>query len=129
MFLRCAFIIMIIISIIRIIDFSVTLINHKKQMKTRNYDMKSVLDRWENAEKQFQEENKIETTDVTKESPTTVKKRSYSYCATKFNLDIVDTDEFNNIIKSLESKDKKPSLTVLDLPTNVKDSCSQQNIT
>ena len=52
----------------------------------------------------------------------TVEKRSYSYCATKFNLDIAETDEFNNIVKALESKDEKPSLIILDSPTNVKDS-------
>lgn len=54
----------------------------------------------------------------------TVEKRSYSYCATKFNLDIAETDEFNNIVKALESKDEKPSLIILDCPTNVKDSYS-----
>ena len=51
-----------------------------------------------------------------------VKKRSYSYCATKFNLDIAETDEFNNIVKALESKDEKPSLIILDSTTNIKDS-------
>lgn len=49
----------------------------------------------------------------------------YSYCATIFNLDIAETDEFNNIVKALESKDEKPSLIVLDTLTNVKESCSQ----
>lgn len=53
---------------------------------------------------------------------TSVKKRSHSYCATVFDTAIAETDEFNNIVKALESKDKKPSLTILDLPTNVKDS-------
>lgn len=50
-----------------------------------------------------------------------VKKRSHSYCATTFNLDIVETDEFNDIVKALESKDEKPSLIILDSPIYVKE--------
>ena len=53
-------------------------------------------------------------------NPNTIEKRDYSYCATVFNLDIAETDEFNNIIKALESKDEKPSLIVLGLPIHVK---------
>lgn len=53
-FLSCIFVIAIIILIFRIIDFSVKLIIHNKQMSTRNYDIESVLDRWQIAEKQFQ---------------------------------------------------------------------------
>lgn len=128
--LICEFTIAIVVSIILIIKSTVTLITHKKQMSTRKYDMGAVLDRWENAEKQFQKDNKIETADkdiaIADENKTidsnTVKKHSYSYCATKFNLDIAETDEFNNIVKILESKDEKPSLIILDMPTNVKDS-------
>lgn len=53
-FLSCIFVIAIIILIFRIIDFSIKLIIHNKQMSTRNYDIESVLDRWQTAEKQFQ---------------------------------------------------------------------------
>lgn len=53
-FLSCIFVIAIIILIFRIIDFSVKLIIHNKQMSTRNYDIESVLDRLQTAEKQFQ---------------------------------------------------------------------------
>lgn len=53
-FLSCIFVIAIIILIFRIIDFSVKMIIHNKQMSTRNYDIESVLDRWQIAEKQFQ---------------------------------------------------------------------------
>ena len=65
MFLSCIFVIAIIILIFRIVDFSVKLIIHNKQMSTRNYDIESVLDRLQTAEKQFQknkEDNKMETT-------------------------------------------------------------------
>ena len=41
-----------------IVDFSVKLIIHNKQMSTRNYDIESVLDRWQTAEKQFQKNEK-----------------------------------------------------------------------
>ena len=60
-FLSCIFVIAIIILIFRIVDFSVKLIIHNKQMSTRNYDIESVLDRLQTAEKQFQknEERKI----------------------------------------------------------------------
>lgn len=63
-FLSCIFVIAIIILIFRIIDFSVKMIIHNKQMSTRNYDIESVLDRWENAEKQFQKDDKIEEDNV-----------------------------------------------------------------
>ena len=54
-FLICVSVAAIVIYTLLINDFIVGL----KQMKTRNYDIESVLDRWENAEKQFQknEEN------------------------------------------------------------------------
>lgn len=126
-FLQFIFIVTIITSTLNIIVFSINVITHNKQMKTRNYDIGSVLDRWANAEKQFQKDNKTETIDriyVEEDNslidPNKVKNRSYSFCATKFNLDIVEADEFNNIVNALESKDEKPSLIVLDLPTNVK---------
>lgn len=64
-FLSCIFVIAIIILIFQIIDFSVKLIIYNKQMSTRNYDIESILDRLQTAEKQFQknkEDNKMETT-------------------------------------------------------------------
>lgn len=67
----------------------------------------------------------INTKDLLEHPSTKVKKRDYGYCATTFNIDIAETDEFNNIVKALESKDEKPSLIVLDTLTDVKDSCSQ----
>lgn len=45
-FLSCIFVITIIILIFRIIDFSIKLIIHNKQMSTRNYDIESVLDKY-----------------------------------------------------------------------------------
>lgn len=63
-FLSCIFVIAIIILIFRIIDFSVKMITHKKQMSTRKYDIGAVLYRWENAEKQFQKDDKIEEDNV-----------------------------------------------------------------
>ena len=44
-FLSCIFVMVIIILIFRIVDFSVKLIAHNGQMSTRNYDIESVLDR------------------------------------------------------------------------------------
>ena len=64
-FLSCVFVIAIIILIFRIIDFSVKLIIHNKQMSTRNYDIESVLDRWQTAEKQFQKNNENDKTETT----------------------------------------------------------------
>lgn len=63
--LICEFIIAIVALIICMIKTTVTLITHKKQMSTRKYDMGAVLDRWENAEKQFQKEQDVkeETSD------------------------------------------------------------------
>ena len=58
--LICEFVIAIAVSIILIIKTTITLITHKKQQSTRKYDMGAVLDRWENAEKQFQKDDKIE---------------------------------------------------------------------
>lgn len=63
-FLSCVFVIAIIILIFRIIDFSVKLIAHNKQMSTRNYDIESVLDRWQTAEKQFQKNNENDKTET-----------------------------------------------------------------
>ena len=57
-FLSCILVIAIIILIFRIVDFSVKLIAHNGQMSTRNYDIESVLDRWQTAEKQFQKNEK-----------------------------------------------------------------------
>lgn len=62
--LICEFIIAIVVLIILIIKTTVTLITHKKRMSTRKYDMGAVLDRWENAEKQFQKDDKIEEDNV-----------------------------------------------------------------
>jgi len=62
-FLLCVIVTAIIILIIHIIDFSIRWIIHNKQMSTRKYDMDSVLDRWENAEKRFQKDNKTKTAD------------------------------------------------------------------
>ena len=58
-FLLCAFVMSIIVSITTIICFTVRLIIYNKQLSTRNYDMESVLDRWANAEKQFQKNEKM----------------------------------------------------------------------
>lgn len=49
-FLICVSVAAIVIYAFLINDFIVYL----KHLKTRNYDIESVLDRWENAEKQFQ---------------------------------------------------------------------------
>lgn len=57
--LICEFILAIAALIICMIKSTVTLITHKKQMSTRKYDMGAVLDRWENAEKQFQKEQDV----------------------------------------------------------------------
>lgn len=57
--LICEFIIAIVALIICMIKTTVTLITHKKQMSTRKYDIGAVLDRWENAEKQFQKEQDV----------------------------------------------------------------------
>ena len=54
-FLICVSVASIIILTLLTNDFIVGL----KQTKTRNYDMKSVLDRWANAEKQFQKNEKM----------------------------------------------------------------------
>lgn len=58
-FLLCVFVMSIIVSITTIICFTVRLIIYNKQLSTRNYDMESVLDRWANAEKQFQKNEKM----------------------------------------------------------------------
>ena len=57
--LLCAFVMLIIVLITTIICFTVRLIIYNKQLSTRNYDMESVLDRWANAEKQFQKNEKM----------------------------------------------------------------------
>ena len=62
--LLCVFIITIAVSIINVIVFSVRWITHNKQMSTRKYDMKSVLDRWEIAEKLFQKDTRPEVTEI-----------------------------------------------------------------
>ena len=67
-FLSCVFVIAIIILIFRIIDFSVKLIIYNKQMSTRNYDIESVLDRWQTAEKQFQKNNENDKTETINEN-------------------------------------------------------------
>lgn len=59
-FLQFVFLMAIIIFIFRIITFSVDFINLNKQLKTRKCDMESALDRWANAEKQFQKEKERE---------------------------------------------------------------------
>lgn len=51
-FLICISVAAIIIYTFLISDFIICF----KQMKKRNYDMESVLDRWANAEKQFQKD-------------------------------------------------------------------------
>ena len=54
-FLICVSVASIIILTLLTNDFIVGL----KQTKTRNYDMESDLDRWANAEKQFQKNEKM----------------------------------------------------------------------
>ena len=66
--LLCAFVILIIVLITTIICFTVRLIIYNKQLSTRNYDMESVLDRWANAEKQFQKNEKMKITNINQES-------------------------------------------------------------
>ena len=68
LFLSCIFVIAIIVLIFRIVDFSVKLIIHNKQMSTRNYDIESVLDRWQTAEKQFQKNNENDKTETINEN-------------------------------------------------------------
>lgn len=67
-FLLCAFVMSIIVSITTIIYFTVRLIIYNKELSTRNYDMESVLDRWANAEKQFQKNEKMKITNINQES-------------------------------------------------------------
>lgn len=67
-FLSCIFVIAIIILIFRIIDFSVKPIIHNKKISTRNYDIESVLDRWQTAEKQFQKNNENNKTETINEN-------------------------------------------------------------
>jgi dolichyl-phosphate-mannose--protein O-mannosyl transferase len=50
LFLICVSVVAIIIYSFLIYNFIIGL----KQTKTRNYDIESVLDRWEKAEKEFQ---------------------------------------------------------------------------
>ena len=64
-FLSCIFVIAIIILIFRIVDFSIKHIIHNKQMSTRNYDIESVLGRWQTAENQFQKNNENDKTETT----------------------------------------------------------------
>lgn len=62
-FLQCVILIVILIFIFHIITFSVDYINLNKQLKTffdKKYDMESTLDRWANAEKQFQKDEESE---------------------------------------------------------------------
>ena len=66
--LLCVFVMSIIVSITAIICFTVRLIIYNKQLSTRNYDMESVLDRWANAEKQFQKNEKMKITNINQES-------------------------------------------------------------
>ena len=66
--LLCAFVMLIIVLITTIIYFTVRLIIYNKQLSTRNYDMESVLDRWANAEKQFQKNEKMKITNINQES-------------------------------------------------------------
>ena len=66
--LLCAFVMLIIVLITTIICFTVRLIIYNKQLSTRNYDMESVLDRWANAEKQFQKNEKMKITNINKET-------------------------------------------------------------
>ena len=63
-FLICVSVASIIILTLLINDFIVGL----KQTKTRNYNMKSVLDRWANAEKQFKKNEKMKITNINQES-------------------------------------------------------------
>ena len=59
-FLQFVFLMAITIFVFRIIIFSVDFINLNKQFKTRKCDMESALDRWVNAEKQFQQDEECE---------------------------------------------------------------------
>ena len=63
-FLICVSVAAIIIYVLLINDFIVGL----KQTKTRNCDMEFVLDRWANAEKQFQKNEKMKITNINQES-------------------------------------------------------------
>lgn len=56
-FLICVSVAAIIIYALLIKDFIVGL--KQIHIQTRNYDMESVLDRWQNAEKQFQNDKDV----------------------------------------------------------------------
>ena len=58
LFIICVSVATIIIYTLLIKDFIVGL--KQIQIQTRNYDMESALDRWANAEKQFQKDEECE---------------------------------------------------------------------
>ena len=58
LFIICVSVAAIIIYTLLIKDFIVGL--KQIQIQTRNYDMESALDRWANAEKQFQKDEECE---------------------------------------------------------------------